>query len=180
MRSAGSGHGGARCGEIRVAALEERLVGQDRQTGRTAGRVGPGEGRRVEVGPDQALAGRGLLDLGDQRVAPGSVGLRERIGEAARRLVRQAGEQARQGQLRLAAREVLALDRADAGEDVVHAAAGVLVMWIRRSSAAWAAPLSIDWAAMPAPWRRSCARPATQERAGRTEDHGVAQRALDA
>ncbi len=39
-----------------VVALEAGLVGQDREAGRAAGLVGPGQGRRIEVGADQALA----------------------------------------------------------------------------------------------------------------------------
>ena len=58
--------GGARRPQIVVAALEIRRVGQYRQAGRAAGLIGAGEGRRVEIGADQASARAGLLDLGDQ------------------------------------------------------------------------------------------------------------------
>ena len=51
-------------------ALEEGPVGQHRETARAARPVGARERGRVEVLPDQPLAGRGPLDLGDQAVAP--------------------------------------------------------------------------------------------------------------
>ena len=90
LRSAGKRHGRARGGEIVVAALEERLVGQDRQAGGAACRVGAGQRGRVEVGADQPLAGRGLLDLGDQRDAGRRrAACAQRSREAARRLGRQ-------------------------------------------------------------------------------------------
>ena len=86
LRSAGSLHRGARLRQEFVLALEVGLVGQDREAGRAAALVGAGQRRRIEVRPDQALAGRGLLDLGDQAVAAGRDGGLQRLGEAARRL----------------------------------------------------------------------------------------------
>ena len=80
--------GAARLAEELVLALEVGLVGQHRQAGGATALVGRGERRRIEVRPDQALAGRGLLDLGDQPVAAGGDRGLQRLGEAARRFGR--------------------------------------------------------------------------------------------
>ena len=74
LRSAGSGTAARAGAEVLVACPGSRARrsaprGRSRRRG-----VGAGEGRRVEVGADQALAGRGLLDLGDQAVAAGGDG----------------------------------------------------------------------------------------------------------
>jgi hypothetical protein len=58
---------GAGRAEMRIGALKPGLLGQHRETGSAAGGVGAGQRRRLKVRPDQALAGRGLLDLGDER-----------------------------------------------------------------------------------------------------------------
>ena len=64
-RQLGGGAGGHH--EIEMA-LKRRRVGQHRETGGAAGFIGLGQRRRIEVGANQPLGGRGLLHLGDQRV----------------------------------------------------------------------------------------------------------------
>ncbi|MNY21018.1 hypothetical protein D3C86_1545370 [compost metagenome] len=59
--------GVARLLQVEVGALEEILVGQHRQTGRTTGLVTAGDVRRDEQLTQHALARRSLLDLGDHR-----------------------------------------------------------------------------------------------------------------
>ena len=71
--------------EVGVGALEEVDVGQHRQAGRTATRVGGGDPRRVEVGAQQPLARRGALDLGDYRRVAARDTRRERAAKTAHR-----------------------------------------------------------------------------------------------
>ena len=52
-------------------ALEGGRVGQHREAGRAARRIGARQRRRVEIGADQALRRARLLDLGDQPDAVG-------------------------------------------------------------------------------------------------------------
>ena len=51
-----------------VLALEIGFVSQYRETGRPAPFIGMGDFHRIEILADQAFAGRGLLDLGDEGV----------------------------------------------------------------------------------------------------------------
>ncbi len=53
----GQGAGATRLFQERILALEIRHVGQDRQTGRATRRIGTRQGRRIEIGADQALGG---------------------------------------------------------------------------------------------------------------------------
>ncbi len=77
LTQSGQGGGIARGLKITVVALEVLLVGQHRKAARPAGFIGAGQRRRVEVLPDQALGGRGLLDLADQAVTVGPRSLRQ-------------------------------------------------------------------------------------------------------
>ena len=82
--------GGARFDQVVLAALEELHVGQHRQAGGAMGFIAPGNGGGIEVLPDYASGGTGLLDLGDyRRLARGDLGadgtdeiarLRHRLG----------------------------------------------------------------------------------------------------
>ena len=144
LRSTGSCTARARLAQELVLALEVGLVGQHRQAGRAAALVGAGERRRVEVGADQALAGRGLLDLGDQAVAAGGDGgLRAPWrSRAADRRRAPAPRPSRQRALRLAAGDVLALVGADLGERCRSCADPLADVGERVRRAAL--PLSID------------------------------------
>ncbi len=53
-------------------ALERRRVGQHRETGRASGFIGLGKRRRIEIGANQPLGGRGFFHFGDQRVVAAS------------------------------------------------------------------------------------------------------------
>ena len=53
-------------GEVGQVPLEIRSVGQDAQAGGAVGLIRPGDGDRVEVGPDDLGRGAGLLDLGQE------------------------------------------------------------------------------------------------------------------
>src|SRR5581483_1720032 len=115
--------GGARLPQVVVVALEELLVGQHRQACGAAVGVLAGDPGRVEVGADQALAGRGLLDLGDD--AGAGAGDAQRTGEAARPVgLRRRPLQLAAGAALRQCRDLLALARKDRFEDVglgVHA-----------------------------------------------------------
>src|SRR5690606_39179772 len=72
--------------QIGVTALEEVDVGQYRQAGGAAGFVAAGNVRRHEIGANHALAGGGLLDLGDDRRLAALRPLPQGAGKAARRV----------------------------------------------------------------------------------------------
>ena len=63
--------GGTGLPQVVVTALEKIHVGENRETGRPAARVAQGNLGRIKIRPQDALAGRGLLDLGDHRRQPG-------------------------------------------------------------------------------------------------------------
>src|SRR5215475_4849308 len=75
--------GGACGGEIVGLSLERGRVGEYRETGRAACRIGARQRGRIEVGPNEPLRGARLLDLGDQGVAAARVLLFKRVDEAA-------------------------------------------------------------------------------------------------
>jgi hypothetical protein len=62
-----------------------RSTGKPVAGGGSAGLVGPPQRRRIEIGADQALGGRGFLDFGDQRVVA-AIELGANGGEKAARL----------------------------------------------------------------------------------------------
>ena len=73
--------------QIVVVALEEPAVGQHRQAGRATRLVGACDGCRIEVRPDHALAGAGLLDLRNHcRAGSASVSAAPPCGEARLRI----------------------------------------------------------------------------------------------
>lgn len=122
--------------------------------------VGPGDGGRIEVRPQQALAGAGFLDLGNhRRLASGEAGS-QGSGETARR--RQGSSGLFQGRLaaqRPGGSHFFALYREDALQDVgghgyVGPWASERVKRTKASSLAMAAPLLMVWraAARPASW----------------------------
>ncbi len=109
---------GARRLQVRIRPLEEIDVGQHRKAGRAALLVGSRQRGRIEIGPDQALAGRGLLDLGDHRVAPGGDARGQRIGKAAhRRGVTRHGAQLREAARAAALGDFLVLALQDPQQD---------------------------------------------------------------
>ena len=70
----GEGYGGAGAFEIGQAALEKWLVGEHAEGGGSARFVGAGDAGRVEIVGEDALAGRGFLDLGDDGGRAGGEG----------------------------------------------------------------------------------------------------------
>ena len=146
-------------------ALERGRVGQDRQAGRAAGLIGLGKRRRIEIGADQSLRGRGLFHLRDQRVVAARKLFPDRTQEATRRRGRLgAGFDLGQRMRPLGGGDFLALVGLDLGQDIGH-------LWrpsdqpretaIRCFSRAAAAPLSSDLAPSATPSFKSLARPAT-------------------
>src|SRR5690606_11971774 len=81
----GQADGGASGDEEVVSALEVWGVRQYRQACGTAIPIGTRQCGRIEIGPDQSLAGRGLLDLRDQPET-GGAGITQCTCESARRL----------------------------------------------------------------------------------------------
>ena len=67
---------------MREVALEVRRVGQHAEAAGAMLLVGPRDGDRVEVGPDDLGRGTGLLDLGDE---PDRAGAGQRRAEVADR-----------------------------------------------------------------------------------------------
>ena len=80
----GQSDGGAGGAQMLGGALEERLIGQHRQAGGAAFRIGASQRGRVEIGPDQSAGGRGLLDFRDQSVLAADGGILQRGAETAR------------------------------------------------------------------------------------------------
>ena len=117
----------ARRGQILGPALERGRVGQHREAGRAALRIGAGERRRIEIGADQALRGARLLDLGDQRRTAGGELTprsrpRSRAGEGPRAPAARIASRRDRG---LGGRDLPPLVGLDPGEDVAHAASAV-------------------------------------------------------
>ena len=146
--------GGARGDQEILMALEKVAIGEHRQAGRPAGFVTARDLRRAEVGADHALAGRGLLDLGDHRRAA-SGDLRAQGGlEAARRgQLGGAGVQFGEWNRGPARGDFLGLAGQDGGEDVAHAAppARPRVVATNWCSFSRAAPLASTARAAPMP-----------------------------
>ena len=85
LRRTGKLDGGASRDQMLIAPLEIGLVGQDRKAGGPAVAIGAGEGGRIEIGADQPFGRRGLLDLGDEAIAPRGYFAGQTVGETARR-----------------------------------------------------------------------------------------------
>jgi hypothetical protein len=64
--------GGAGFLQVFGRALEEAPVGEHREAGGAGARIASGDVGGAEVGAQQALAGAGLLDLGDHRRPAGA------------------------------------------------------------------------------------------------------------
>ena len=71
LAQSGQGAGRAGGGQKLRRALKRRRIGEDREAGGPPGLIGLGEGGRVKIGADQTFRGAGLLDLGNQAIAPG-------------------------------------------------------------------------------------------------------------
>ena len=124
----------ARLRQIFGPALERRRVGEDREAGGAALRIGAGQRRRVEIGADQALRRARLLDLGDERRAAfGEVPCRwppQSRAAAARRAARRSISAG--GTAALGGGDLLALVGFDAGENVAHASRQAFEAWTSR------------------------------------------------
>ena len=172
--------------EIAVFALEVGLVRQHGEAGRAAAGVGGGQGRRVEIGADEALAGRGLLQLGDEGRAA-TVGDRaKRSGEAAWRLGRPRPlSQRRLGDGPLALGNVVPLVVANPCEDVAHRPAALPASARRVPAADFDEPVErgLRLAAvyrlggMANAFPQIGGAPGDDERRGGIEQHDVARRA---
>src|SRR6056297_4347931 len=153
--------GGARLSQVVRRALETRAVGQHRQAGGTARRIGLRQRGGVEIFADQALRGARLLDLGDEAV-PGLAGLQERPGKGAHgRRVAGLGLDLLDRLRRLRRGDLLELVVPDPVQDgrCGHWASDVALASAARRVRA--APESMLSAAMATPSRRSSVRPAT-------------------
>src|SRR5262249_56623872 len=136
-------NGGAVGDEILIPALKVGLVGQDRETGRPTVAIGPRETGRLEVGSDEALGRRRLLDFRDQGRTTGAGEGGKRCREAARwRRQTGAGFQGGLWPRGLACPDQLALLGADFGERIAHAGAERLEMAMSSASAALAPALA--------------------------------------
>ena len=112
---------GARLAQIVERALERGAVGQDGKTRCAAGLVGLGQGRRIEMRPDQPLRRARLLDFGDQRI----VARREPALDGGGKTARRAGglglvHDRRERPLPFRRGDFLALVGGDLGENVSH------------------------------------------------------------
>src|SRR5262245_4599162 len=102
-------------------ALEGGLVGQHRQAGGAAGLIGLGQGRRIEIGANEALRGARLLDFGDQGKMPAGDFAFDGFGKATRRRRRVGGDlDLVQGAASLGGGNFRALIGDDAAEDIAH------------------------------------------------------------
>ena len=110
--------------QVVKAALEEALVGEHGQTGRSVLRVGARDRSRIELLPQQASAGACLLDLGDHRGQAG----RDLPAQSSRKvpgllgLFRAPPHQVRADSF-LRLRDLLSLDGENPLKDVSHARA---------------------------------------------------------
>src|SRR5262245_34403890 len=125
-------------------SLEGGRISEHRETCRTAGFIGAGKRRWVEIGADQSLGRARLLDLGNQRVLAACDFCRDGRNEPARRssfagCCLDRGERA----YALCGRYLLALVGADALEHI-HGYAS-LDTFINRSSRFPASPESTDF-----------------------------------
>ena len=102
-------------------ALERRRVRQHGEARRAAGLIGFCQRRRIEIGADQTLGGRRLLDLGDQRIVAAGELVLDRAHKAARRRrgLRQRFD-ARERMRALGRGDLLALVGLDLGQDIGH------------------------------------------------------------
>ena len=152
--------------QVRIRPLEEVHVGEHGEAGGPGLGVGAGDGLGVEVGAQHALAGGGLLDLGDDcRLAPLDAGLQGRSETAHRRRLGQARAQLSLGQAGAPLGHLLGLAREDAAQDVrgtAHAndPARDWVKATSRSSFSRARPESMASAARSMPSGKVSARPA--------------------
>src|SRR5262245_10254425 len=148
--------------EVVRLALERRAVGQHRQAGGAAPRVGAPQRRRIKIRADQPSRWACFLDLGDQSVAAGREFAFDGAEEATRRRDRfglglDRGERASA----LRGRDLFALVGLDLGENIGHRdhlPSDALINRCRRLSAS---PESIDFCASATACLRSAARPAT-------------------
>ena len=146
-------------------ALERRGVGEHRQARGTAGLIGLCKRRRVEVGTDQPLGGRGLLHFRDQGIFAACELFPDRAHETARRRrgLRKRFD-ARQRMRALGGGDLLALVGLDLAQDVGHRQRFLdqpFETATRCLSRDAAAPLSSDLTPIATPSFRSLARPAT-------------------
>ena len=155
MRRTGRPRGLAGRRQVLGPTLERGRVGQNREAGRAALRIGAGERGRIEVGADQPFRGTGLLDLGDQRRTAGGKLTLDSGHEAARGRSLGRPPPHRVGRDRgLGGLNLPPLVDLYPCKDVAHAAA-LFETATRRSSAALAAPESTACAARATPSRRS-------------------------
>src|SRR6195952_3438422 len=112
--------------------------------------------RWVEIGADQALRGRGFLDLGDEREAVLGLGLQRGAEAAGSGLLSRPCVEDGQRRQQLARGDFLALGGADLGEFIGHFSVA-----IQQSSSVLASPLSSASAASSTPARQSLTSPAT-------------------
>ena len=111
--------GGARLLQVGGRALEEAFVGQHAEAGSAVGRVAGGDLGRHEPLPKHALAGAGLLHLGDDGGVAGGHLCAQRRREAAHVAPRlRLFAPARQAALGTACGDLVALDGDDAFENV--------------------------------------------------------------
>ena len=176
LRRQGRSTARARRDEIVVGALEMLGLGQHREAGGAARGVGPGERRRIEVGADQALARRGLLDLGDQReLAPGELAPRARARSRAAAPVGEPSlERARAAPAPSAGRPPRAAGRRSRPARQPSAAAPRSRSRPAAPASALAAPPSIASTARATPLARSLGPPGDDQRGGAVEQHDVA------
>ena len=95
------------------------MSGQHREAGRAPGLIGLCQGRRIEIGADESLRWRSLLDLSNQRMVTVAMLFLDRADEAARwRRRLGACLDAREGMSTLGGGNLLALIGFDFLQDV--------------------------------------------------------------
>src|SRR5262245_858757 len=107
--------------EVVRPALERRAVGQHREAGSAASRVGAPQRRRIKIRADQPSRWACFLDLGDQSVAAGGEFTFDAAEEATRRRDRFGlGLDRSERASALRGRDLLALVGLDLGENIGH------------------------------------------------------------
>ena len=159
----------ARRGQIVWRALEGRRVGENGEALGAARLIGAGEGRRVEIGANEAPRGARLLDLGNEREAARHDPVGEPVAKAAGGLARlRLGLEPRQRPLRLGPGDLVALVGENVLQHVSHGRAlprFSLSHWRRRRGhRARLAPAPRRWPPRPLARPRQSPRPCPRRR----------------